>query len=410
MNILVLCDSLNAEESSGAKANRGMVNSLVSIGYNIKVLMLRGTAVDGANCQIVSRPRFRFWELLSVFFSLFKKVTQLNLVPSFEKLSGFSPRFYADSNNFKRTAAKSENNFDLIITLSQAASFRPHHALLSFPKWHDKWLAYVHDPYPFHAYPRPYDYVTRGHQFQRSFFLKVSSQAKWLGYPSQLLAEWMESYYPPARDKALVLPHQPEPMNNKKNELPSFFDPSHFNLLHAGALMDARNPVGLLKGFKNFLSAFPEAAKNSKLIFVGPPSSYSSIFKKEKENGLPVFCSEGSLPFHQVIKMQEKASANIILEAKSSISPFLPGKFPHCVMADRPIFLLGPYYSESRRLLKNDYPFWAEIDEIDKIETIIASLYKQWKIQGSVRLNRPDLAHYCSPIQIQSTLSGIKDS
>ena len=109
-----------------------------------------------------------------------------------------------------------------------------------------------------------------------------------------------------------------------------------------------------------------------------------------------------------VQNIQKKSSVNIILETKSTISPFLPGKFPHCVNADKPILLLGPYNSESRRLLGEDYKFWAEIDEIDKIAGHIENLYLQWKKDPSqLKLNRPDLEAYLSVKYLKKQLNRI---
>ena len=54
-----------------------------------------------------------------------------------------------------------------------------------------------------------------------------------------------------------------------------------------------------------------------------------------------IIASKGYLPFKMVYAMQQHAAVNIILEARAEISPFLPGKFPHCVNADKPLLLLG---------------------------------------------------------------------
>jgi hypothetical protein len=63
------------------------------------------------------------------------------------------------------------------------------------------------------------------------------------------------------------------------------------------------------------------------------------------------------------------------LRVKAPISPFLPGKFPHCIAAGKPILLLEPNISESHRLLGEDYPYWAEIDDVDAIYKHIQNLF-----------------------------------
>src|SRR5690606_23166021 len=118
-----------------------------------------------------------------------------------------------------------------------------------------------------------------------------------------------------------------------------------FNILHAGNLLWGRDPGGLIEGFKVFIKSNPEARKKAKLIFLGGRNYYSELLFKEKNEVSQIFVSEDYVRHQQVLTMQLHASVNVILEAKSTISPFLPGKFPHCVLADKPILLLGPYFS-----------------------------------------------------------------
>ena len=113
-------------------------------------------------------------------------------------------------------------------------------------------------------------------------------------------------------------------------------------------------------------------------------------------------------PLDEVNNVQREASVNIILEAKSEISPFLPGKFPHCVAADKPILLLGPYYSESRRLLGEDYRYWTEINEVEKIAGMIEELYQIWIDKSQcLKLGRQDLEYYLSEKYLKETLDKI---
>jgi len=106
--------------------------------------------------------------------------------------------------------------------------------------------------------------------------------------------------------------------------------------------------------------------------------------------------------------VQKSASVNVILEAKSEISPFLPGKFPYCVAAGKPIILLGPWYSESRRLLGENHPYLAEIDEVEKIADHLENLFRQWKKNvENLKLNRPDLENYLSEDYLKETIDKI---
>ena len=64
--------------------------------------------------------------------------------------------------------------------------------------------------------------------------------------------------------------------------------------------------------------------------------------------------------------------------------------------AKKPILLLAPPISESRRLLGKNYPFWAEIDEAEKIASIIEELYSAWSNKKILSLDRPNLMEYLS--------------
>jgi hypothetical protein len=105
--------------------------------------------------------------------------------------------------------------------------------------------------------------------------------------------------------------------------------------------------------------------------------------------------------------LQEQVSVNIILESKSEISPFLPGKFPHCVSANRPILLLSPYYSETKRLLGANYPYWAEADDELKLHEHIVTLYQKWKTKTLNNLEREDLEQYLGNDYLKNTLLNI---
>jgi len=100
------------------------------------------------------------------------------------------------------------------------------------------------------------------------------------------------------------------------------------------------------------------------------------------------------------------ASVNIILEAKSEISPFLPGKFPYCIGADKPLILIGPYYSECRRLLGKNYKYCFDFDAVVPLSKAIEELYCKWKQSPKdLTLERPDLEKYLSAEHLKEILA-----
>ena len=380
--ILVVVESIDVDDSSGSKANMALINNLSKASFEVEVYHYtrKDIKIDGITTQAIKEIRTSPLFFLSRAERFIRRQLKLSLNNYIEQIFGFSFTLYNDRNSIVKTLKGIDiTKFDLVMTLSKGASFRPHHALLKMPAaWHPKWMAYIHDPYPFSCYPRPYDWVEPGHSRKRNFFVKVSKKAGFAAYPSLLLAEWMESYYPSLRNKRILIPHQ-ICKTNSSGKLPKFLDKNKFNIVHAGLLMGARNPTGLLNAYKTFLTRNPSAKENSRLIIIGAPSKYSASFENMRQEIPQFYASEEKLNFDTVIEIQKNASINVILEAKAPISPFLPGKFPHCIAAGKPILLLGPKISESHRLLEKDYPYWSEIDDEGKISEILENIYQMFQ-------------------------------
>lgn len=465
MKILVVVDSININDSSGSKANVALIKNLTQAGFEVKVYHYTQKNIDLQGVVCVSIPEKK-WSLLFVLSRLqrvFTRITGIHIHRFLEEVFGFSFTFFNDTDSIV-SALKKENSFnpDLVLTLSKAASFRPHYAVLQLPNWHQKWMAYVHDPYPFHFYPRPYTWVEQGHRQKERFFQKVSEKAQYAAFPSLLLKDWIGSFFPEFLAKGLVIPHQlsknsgdemfnfhsefeecqseptecqtestecktepvecqtkpvecqSEPVECQSEPVEdflSYFNSNSFTLLHAGNLLKQRNPLFLIQAFKLFLEKNPDAKETAQLVLVGPAGYHEKEIEAEKtQNENMVFINK-NVPFNKVQAMQQKASVTVILEAKSEISPFLPGKFPHCIEANKPILLLGPFYSETRRLLGHEYPYWAELDEVEKITEIIEILYQQWKQNpDDLILNRSDLYDYLSEDYLKKIIIGLQNN
>jgi len=400
LNFLVICESIDVEDSSATKGRLSLIKNLVNVGHQVKVYHYtrKDVYLDEIECVRIREQKTSFVFILSKIQRLLWKLFKWNVNPIFERRLGFSFAYLNDVRSIELSLLK-ENNFkpDWVLTLSKAASFRVHKALLKIPKWHDKWLAYVHDPFPHHFYPRPYNWVEPGYFQKQEFFREVSRKSAHAIFPSQLLMEWMGSYYPDFIERGIVIPHQIMEGEEIETTFPLYFEDNKFTILHAGSLMKPRNPTGLIEGYKLFLSKNPDASSNSQILLIGK-MTYFTKFLEEKLKEIPqLYISSGYVPFKEVQSMQNATSVNVILEAKSEISPFLPGKFPHCVKANKPILLLGPAISESARLLGEDYPYSCEIDDIKSIANKMETMFINWKNKSSQsELNRPDLEHYLS--------------
>ncbi|SKB60269.1 hypothetical protein SAMN05660776_2028 [Salegentibacter holothuriorum] len=409
--ILVVVESIDVEDSSGSKANVALIKNLYKAGFKLQVYHYtrKNIELEDIPCYAIKENRRSLLFFLSRTERYLRYWFNLKLSKPIEQIFGFSFTLFNDCNSIV-AALKKINDFepDLVLTLSKGTSFRPHQAIIKLPKWYSKWIAYVHDPYPFACYPRPYDWVEPGYHQKRKFFLKVGAKAKYVSYPSQLLAELMESYYSPMRGKRIIIPHQIYETDAEPMELPEYFKKDAFTIVHAGTLLGPRNPLSLIEAYRKFILENPKAEENSQLIFIGRKSKYSKEFQEIKKTLPQFYSSEDYIPFSTVLAIQKNAAVNVILEAKSSISPFLPGKFPHCIQAKKPILLLGPYYSESRRLLGEDYPWWSEIDDEDEILKIIKDLYNNWKSNDNqVDYNYNSLKTYLSEDYLSAQISDL---
>jgi len=406
--ILVIVESIDVEDSSGSKVNVALIKNLQNIGYSIKVLHYtrRDIQLEGLNCISIKEFRYGYLFVLSRIQRILQRILKVNFSGFLENIFGHSFTFFNDSKSITKAINQQYSNEGLVITLSKGASFRPHHAMLALPKLHDKWMTYVHDPYPFHYYPRPYNWVEKGYEYKESFFRQVSEKAKYSAFPSLLLKEWMGSYFSNFLKTGFVIPHQNLKVESiKNNDDPSYFDKDKFTVLHAGNLMKQRSPEGLIAGFKLFLKNTPSAKEESSLLLLGNAAYYSEVLKKHQKELTQLYCSLGNVPYAVVNSIQEKVTVNVILESKSEISPFLPGKFPMCVFANKPILLLSPFYSETKRLLGDEYPYMCEVDAIETIAVKLEELYVLWKEKKNLLcLDRPDLENYLSKENLYNTI------
>lgn len=411
--ILVVVESLDINDSSGTKGRVALIRNLATAGFEVLVYHYtrKEIQLEGITCISIAEIKYSPLYFLSRFQRVLQRNTGINTVPFFERIFGFSFTFFNDIKSIKKALEKSTFQPDLVLTLSKGASFRPHYAVLKTLQFHSKWMAYIHDPYPFHYYPRPYNWVEPGYEAKENFFKEVSEKAKYSGFPSLLLKEWMGSYFSDFLKTGVVIPHQNAKYTVENDTFPDYFDVEKFNVLHAGNLMKQRSPQSLIEGFRLFLHQNPEAKNDSKLILLGDASYHSAMLKEYEKDNPEIYIYNGSVPFDTVYNLQKNVSVNVILESKSEISPFLPGKFPHCVEANKAILSLAPYYSETKRLLGNNYPFWAEADHVDKIASIINELYQLWKKNpDNLLLNREDLVNYLSVDYLKNIIIGLQNN
>lgn len=403
MKILVIVESINVDDSSGSKVNVALIHNLIKSGFQIKVLHYshKQIKIDGVDAELIIENKWSLLFLLSRLVRFFQRTTKININHKLEGFFGFSFTHSNDTKSIEKAIRNHQNfQYDLILTLSKGGSFRPHRAMLRFPKLYHKWLAYIHDPYPFHMYPRPYDWVETSYKQKEKLMFSIIENAKYIAFPSLLLKEWMESYFPKILSKSIIIPHQIF-NSSLKSELPEYFNKDEFNLLHAGNLLQQRNPSFLLEAFQNFLEQNIDAQTNAKLFLIGSNSAHHELLKKYRETKNIII--KDYVQYNDIQFVESQTTANILLEAVSENSPFLPGKFPNLIISNRPILALSPHHSEVRRLLGENYPYWSKANDVGSIQKNITELYINWKKDPKqLNLNRKDLEDYLSPSYLKN--------
>lgn len=396
-SVLVITESIDINDSSGTKGRVALIKNLQKIGCEVKVLHYtrRNIDLEGINCVSIKENKFLLY-IFSRIRRVFNRYFKFDAFKWSEYILGFSFEFFNDSKSITKGINKYGNKYDLILTLSKGVSLRTHHAMLKCSQFNSKWAVYVHDPYPFSKFPPPYTYSQPGFKAKERFFNRVVQNAKYSIFPSQLLKEWMGQFYPNILKTGIIIPHQNlELTHNEHVTLPSFIDTNKFTMLHAGNMMKQRPPLGLIEGYKLFLNNNPSANSDSKLIHIGNCKDFEAELNAYEQKIDSLLVIKSNMPFDIVNEIQKSCSVNVILESNSGISPFLPGKFPHCVFANKPILAIGPEKSEVMRLLGEAYPYHATINDSEKIAKVIEDLYLLWKKHGkSLSLDRPDLLEY----------------
>jgi len=408
MKILILAETIDVDTSSAGKANFAMITSLFAENIIFKVYHYshKEVHIPGVETILIQENKKDFHYWLSRGQRILQRITKINFSKLLESRFGFSFTFKNDAHSMVSALRKeAPSAYDLILTLSKGSSYRTHATLLKLPQWHSKWLAYIHDPYPFHWYPKPYNWKEAGTIQKELFFKEVANSAKYLGYPSDLLKEWMGQFDSTFKEKGVLLPHQIT-QHVLKKRLPKFFNSNDFNVLHAGNLLEQRNPFYLIKAWTVFLEARPNARNCSQLLLIGPGNFHEPKLSELCESEETIYRYSGFMDYDMVLEFERQSSVNIVLEAEADISPFLPAKFPNLIMTNRPLLHLGPQKSEVRRLLGYDYSYVAEVQDIHAIANQLILLFDSWTAgELHIQSYSADLKYYLSSTYLKETLN-----
>jgi len=255
------------------------------------------------------------------------------------------------------------------------------------------WVANYHDPYPASLFPPPYNSFTRGISLkQERVHKKILKSATYLSFPCTRLQEWILNGSNLLVNKSFILPHAACELGNLQN-LPGDQDVivnrEKFTLLHTGTLLSARNPIPLINAFIRFSSSDEKKRTQSELILIG---HIHPKVKEELKVVLPdnIRIITNRLSYARCLELSLDATILLIIEAKSSISPFFPGKLADYLWLKKPILALSPERSTTRDMVGNE--FCSLLDDEDRILELLNNFWEKWcdnnfKADYSAQLN-----------------------
>jgi hypothetical protein len=301
--------------------------------------------------------------------------------------TGFSALSWAEVRLWRKAlrAALASQRPDILFVRGAGQGFEPHLAMAGLGAA-TPWIANYHDPFPISLYPAPY---------RRHFFVMSRMQEKWnarimrtadrVSFPSERLLRWMLSgKLGSLRRKGVVIPHiagevplaAQEP-NGAKVEL----DPARFLLIHAGTLLEPREPWGLFEAFRRFVAKEPARAASAELLLVGTVSRRHKADPRWREitqsQGIRVV--EDRISYPRAMRLLRRASVVVVLEADAGGSPFFPAKLTDYLLSRKPILALSPLNSVVSDILGTGYPYRATHSDTARIEEILEGFWASWR-------------------------------
>jgi len=308
---------------------------------------------------------------------------------------------------FKKVLNKllNDKEYHLIFVRTIASSLASHKAVLELSKMRDfNWIVNFNDPAPSSMMPYPYNLklqsFSRKNRRDEILVRNIVKAASGIASPSLLLTERFLNFTAINKDpeRLFRFPHVYENLQTTAGK--SFLNPSKFNLVHAGSLLEERTPRYLLMAIDELAEEDSLFRDRSKLTFFGSlHQSHQKDFDSFSHREI-LDLHNNRIPHQDALNVLRDSDILIILEAISDDSPFMPSKLAEFIGMDKCILALSPPLSETRRILGSDYEFQTEADNVQQIKELIKYLFKEWENKRSLTLNSPLLQKYVSPSHV----------
>jgi len=389
MRILILAESLEINKTSSGIVSSNFIKAVTFIG-EVTVLYPDRYALNQFNPKAVwigdVELKCFHWSSERLYEKLINSVPKVRALPTYA--TGMQLAFRRLISDWEKHIEKAlaEEDYDLMIVLGTGMSFAPHFAMANLNP-DIPWIANIHDPFPGHFYPPPYN--KKENMMYRNVAKKfniVLEKATWITFPSLRLQEWMERFYPVISQKSFVVPHimptealiETLPHNTEEDRA-VILKKGKFNLLHAGSLLGPRDPHYLIKAFLRFIEEDPLRKENAVLNIIGKVArehcGFEEAYNALKEN---INIITKRVSYKHSLALLKQTDVLVLLEAVSDTSPFMPGKLADYIWADKPILALTPKVSETARILGKNYPYITETDNDEAIYNLLVQLWEKW--------------------------------
>jgi glycosyltransferase involved in cell wall biosynthesis len=410
--ILVIAECLNINSTSEGICTSNFLNALAESKHNVECVYYQFVQHEiqspfwiSDKITLIKIPNTP----IDFIIQYARKIRYLYL-----KILGRSMLRDRRSYRLKKYIAKllKTNHYDLVFVRTIAGSIASHQAVLELSrKYSFKWIAYFNDPVPISMMPFPYfkgvdNFKKETHKTEQ-LVNEIVKTCSGIASPSLLLTRHILKFlHINAFDiNVYEFPHIFIPCNlEHKSKL---LDKSKMNFLHAGTILEERDPTYLLSAFNNLLEKCPKYTSQMNLIFIG--SVHEKFIdaidgSKFKDN---IILINRRIKRDEIISIISEADVLLIIEAASIESPFMPGKLADYIGLNKTIFALSPERSETRRILGLDYPYQCEPNDENRIQSIIQVLFTRWNSGTNLKLNAPSLQEYVSSEHVRSEIEKI---
>lgn len=377
--ILIICEDLRINNTSAGIGRSKLINIIAQTVNQVDVIVPNNFDYPvtwlpkNVNVNLITFPEVKTPYLFSI-----SKIKAL-----YTYFFGLNYQDNIKKNRYKKYILEliNKKEYDLIYLLASGNSFIPYYIFPS-SEINIPYIANIHDPYPMHAYPEPYKHKTSiVYKKQQRIFNKVLEGAHKITFPSKYLLEHMATFFPVIKQKGIVIPHIGISLTNLQggeNDGKVTLPLNKINIIHAGNLLGPRNPQYLIQAISELNSENKEFENEVLFTFFGTFNKEHKLLI-QKTNISNIIFNETRVSYKKSTELMAQADANLVIEAISDFSPFLPGKVADIGYSGKPIIALTPQKSEVNRVLGNNYPYTSTLDNVKQIKNILLNFYYNYK-------------------------------